>query len=54
MTQFTKARMLIGAVLLLATLNAFVWPQAKRPAKTAPAKPAAKQVTLTLVRWPYT
>ena len=51
----TRARRLIAAALLLTILSTFVWPQAQKSSKTKPAaKPATKQVTLTLVRWPYT
>ena len=53
MTKPARVRILASA-LLLCGLSAAAWPQSQQPAKTTGPKPADRQITLTLVRWPYT
>ena len=57
MRKSIKLSAYVVVALMLGSLS--VWPQAKSPAKEktpgkTTAKAADKQVTLTLVRWPYT
>ncbi len=45
---------MMASALLVFGLSAAAWPQSQRPSKTTEPKQADKQITLTLVRWPYT
>ena len=53
MAKQARIKMLAGALMLFG-LSAFVLAEPQRPSKAAGPKPAGRQITLTLVRWPYT
>lgn len=44
----------IGMICALALLSVSIWAGAQSRAKKAPTPDSRKQVTITLVRWPYT